>query len=81
MQCKVFFIWGALSLQNLFQSLTLEKQSVENIQKVTVIVEAIATFYIQSMLAVIKRNNALNGCMTNTQYTRLQKKNEMKIQT
>jgi len=81
MQCKVYFIWDALSLRNLFPSLTLEKQSVENIQKETVIEEAIATFYIQSMLAVIKRNNALNGCMTNTQYTKLQKKKEMKIQT
>ena len=65
-------------MQNLSQLLILEKLNAESLLKVTVIGEAIAISYTQSMLVGSKEKLWLDGCMMSILTTKLQKKNARK---
>jgi hypothetical protein len=65
-------------VQNLSQLLILEKLNAESLLKVTVIGEAIAISYTQSMLVGSKEKLWLDGCMMSILTTKLQKKNARK---
>ena len=65
-------------MQNSSQLLILEKLNAESLLKVTVIGEAIAISYTQSMLVGSKEKLWLDGCMMSILTTKLQKKNARK---